>query len=260
MNICFVTASHNEEILRSSLLTSPDIVDGVEVSVQKGAPSAGVAYNHGIDATRAEIIIFLHQDVYLPMGWRERMESALGPLAQQDPNWGVVGLFGTQADGAGQGSVYSTGLRRVIGEEFSGARRVETLDEVVLILRRASGLRFDENLPGFHLYGADICLQAEQRGMKSYAISDCCVHNTNRIGLLPKAYWECYLNLRRKWWRRLPVTTPCMPLTKWGGPAVRYLLKRPLKLALGHVKPGQRVANPAKVWQELVAAGQVAKP
>ncbi len=187
MKIAVIAASNNEDILKSSLLASPDLRSGVEIQVQRGAKSAGEAYNRGIAATTAEVMVFVHQDVYLPAGWMKRLESALEWLAQKDPDWGVAGLFGVERDGAGQGHIYSTGLKRVLGEKFDGAREVETLDEVMLILRRKTGLRFDEALPGFHMYGADICLQAAERGKRSYAISACCVHNTNGIGLLPRA-------------------------------------------------------------------------
>ena len=250
MNICFITASNNEEVLRSSLLASPDLA-GVEVNVQRGAPSAGVAYNRGIQSSRAEIMVFVHQDIYLPKGWLAKLEKALAQLERQDPNWGVLGLFGTEPDGTGQGLLYSTGLGVVLGSEFEGARPVRTLDEVMLIVRRASGLRFDETLEGFHLYGADISLEAESRGMKCYAISAHCIHNTNGIGLLPWAYWKCYLRLRRKWSSRLPVSTPCMDITRWGMPALNYLLRRPVWLLRHRHRLGRRVPDPSPVWRQL---------
>ena len=39
--------------------------------------------------------------------------------------------------------------------------RAATLDELLLVIRRDSPLRFDPSL-GFHMYGADICLQAAE--------------------------------------------------------------------------------------------------
>ena len=47
--------------------------------------------------------------------------------------------------------------------------RVATLDELLLIVRRDAGLRFDPDL-GFHLYGADICLQASEQGLAVVAL------------------------------------------------------------------------------------------
>jgi hypothetical protein len=251
MKISFITASNSEEVLRSSLLASPDLAGGAEVSVQRGASSAGAAYNRGIADTNGEVMVFVHQDVYLPAGWLGKLEQALRWLDQNDPNWGVIGLFGTERSGVRQGFIYSTGLRQLLGEEFAGGREVETLDEVMLILRRGAGLKFDEHLEGFHLYGSDICLQAAGRGMKNYAIAALCVHNSNGIRMLPWAYWQSYLFMRRKWSRRLPVNTPCMPLTRWGWPAWSYLVRQPLNLALRRTGPGSRVADPKTVWREL---------
>jgi glycosyltransferase involved in cell wall biosynthesis len=247
----FIVASNDEQVLRSCLLASPDLAAGVETSVQRGFTSAGEAYNRGIAATDGDILVFVHQDVYLPEGWLRKLASVIEWLEARDPNWGVLGVFGSERDRTGRGYLYSTGLRRVLGEDFVGARPVETLDEVVLILRRASGLRFDASLPGFHLYGADICLQAAARGMRSYAMSAFCIHNTNGYRLLPWAYWRCYLRLRRKWWSRLPAQTPCMPMTRWGGPALRYLVRRPVWLLWHGRRIGHRVAHPALVFREV---------
>ena len=48
--------------------------------------------------------------------------------------------------------------------------QVATLDELLLIVKRDSGLRFDPEL-GFHLYGADICLQAIEQGLAVVALA-----------------------------------------------------------------------------------------
>jgi hypothetical protein len=52
--------------------------------------------------------------------------------------------------------------------------RVATLDEVLLVVRRDSPLRFYPAL-GFHLYGADICLQAAERGLAVVAWGHCAI-------------------------------------------------------------------------------------
>ena len=37
-------------------------------------------------------------------------------------------------------------------------------------MRRASALAFDEDVPGFHCYGADLCLRAAARGWRVLAV------------------------------------------------------------------------------------------
>ncbi len=66
--------------------------------------------------------------------------------------------------------------------------RASVLDELLLVIRRSSGLSFDDGLPSFHLYGADICLQAQMGGMKSYIITAFCIHNSNGVRYLSLEY------------------------------------------------------------------------
>jgi hypothetical protein len=89
--------------------------------------------------------------------------------------------------------------------------RVATLDELLLVVRRDSPLRFDPAL-GFHLYGADICLQAHERGL---AIGALCHHNSRSIGL-PEAFYRSAEVFARKWSHRLPVATPCVIIDRGG--------------------------------------------
>ena len=247
--ISLIVASNDYGILRSSLLSSPDLIKGVEINVQSGCVSAATAYNRGIDTTTGKFLIFLHQDVYLPKGWIKKMERILQTACEEDPAWGVLGGYGTDSGGAGRGYLYSTGLQRIVGREFSGLAPVETLDEVILIIRRSSGLRFDENVGGFHLYGADICLSAKNRGMKCFAISNMFIHNSKGIKILPIAYWKCYLRMRQKWWNQLPITTPCMTITRCGYVAFRYLVIRSVRLALNLDTIGYRTNNPTELWE-----------
>ena len=55
--------------------------------------------------------------------------------------------------------------------------RVSTLDELLLVVPRNTPLQFDPAL-GFHLYGADICLLAQELGLAVVALDAACHHNT----------------------------------------------------------------------------------
>jgi hypothetical protein len=92
--------------------------------------------------------------------------------------------------------------------------RVATLDELLLVVRRDSPLRLDPAL-GFHLYGADICLQAAERGLAVVALGALCHHNSRSIGL-PAAFYRSAEVFARKWSHRLPVATPCVIIDRRG--------------------------------------------
>lgn len=48
--------------------------------------------------------------------------------------------------------------------------KVESLDENFILLKSSALLGFSVDLSGFHLYGADICLNASARGLSAYVI------------------------------------------------------------------------------------------
>ena len=113
--------------------------------------------------------------------------------------------------------------------------RVATLDELLLVVRRDTPLRFDPAL-GFHLYGADICLQAAERGLAVVAVAALCHHNSRSVGL-PAAFYRSAEVFARKWSHRLPVATPCVIIDRGG--EVRLLgnavTKRPTSIAYASV-------------------------
>jgi hypothetical protein len=249
-----VVAVNNETVLKDSLLRSPDMPSVREVLVQRGCSSAGQAYNSGVKASTSDVIVFAHQDVYFPQGWFGSVARSITAISAKDPDWGVLGVFGISLSGAEVGHLYSTGLRRVLGCPFEGPLEVGCLDEVVLVVRRSSGLQFDEKLPGFHLYGADICLEARRKGLKCYAISAFCVHNSNGLDQLPQAYSRAYFYMRDKWRNQLPIRTPCMVITRWGLPLFRHNLES--RLARNR-KSGARCADPATLHQQLLSENRI---
>jgi glycosyltransferase involved in cell wall biosynthesis len=252
MDICIVCACNDERILESTLLASPGLTHGIELSIQKGMKSAALAYNRGIDETKSEIIILVHQDVYLPPGWMSRLQNNLDILTFTDPNWGALGIFGMHENGAGIGWVFSTGLGRVVGAPFTGILRVRVLDELLLIIRRSSGLRFDQELPGFHMYGTDICLQAEAKGMRNYVIPAFAIHNSNGVKRLPYQFWQACWHVLRKHQKVLPVRTPCiyLPKSRWGLLLrfIKHYAWDGFRRELGH----GRVAAPELLYWNLV--------
>jgi hypothetical protein len=251
LSFSIIVACNDDTVLHSSLLASPDLAD-LEISVHRGASSAANAYNSGIAATMGEVMIFVHQDMFLPSGWLPKLRAAIDFLDQTDPSWGVLGMFGITDDGTGHGFVYSTGLGRFLGKEFEGAREVNTLDEIILIIQRSSGLRFDEQLPGFHLYAADICSTAKSLGRRSYAFATPAIHNSNGMRLYPMAFWRSYFYLRRKWWHTLPMRTPCISITHRGTPALRYFFRAGFRNLFRRVHIGRRVSEPDRLFTELV--------
>ena len=214
-----VAVEKRGDVLSDNLLSSPLLEQfaDCQILIQENFASAALAYNDAIDRSANDLIIFAHQDVIFPASWLVDLEAALDHLQVVDPAWGVLGCYGETRDCRGQGYIYAPG-RGILGRRFAFPAPVQTLDEIVLILRKSSGLRFDRTLPHFHLYGTDICLRAAEMGMISYAISAFCVHNANQYCLLPKQFYDACRHIRGTWKNRLPIQTTCIRLTRFGLP------------------------------------------
>jgi Glycosyltransferase like family len=235
--ITFVVAVNNRAVLENNFLASPCLrtPHPHQILIQEGYPSAATAYNAAIDESANDLIVFIHQDVILLEPWLSQLQNALDSLESHDPNWGVLGCGGTAYDGHGRGHLYSSGLG-VLGEPFKSPVQIRTLDEIVLILRKSSGLRFDNDLPHFHLYGTDICLRAESAGRKNYVIPAFCVHNTDYGLILPIEFYQSCSHIRQVWKDSLPIQTPCIKITRLKVPIYR---RRLLELYLRYLRRNQ---------------------
>jgi hypothetical protein len=130
-------------------------------------------YCRGLAKARGDLVIFAHQDVFFPPGWEQDFAKALDDLARTDPDWGVIGSVGIAAMATVMSDSCLVGhWCDPAGYRFNGPlpAPVQSLDEQWLCIRRNSGVTFDENLPGLHCYGVDICMQARARGLQCYAI------------------------------------------------------------------------------------------
>ncbi|MBY0338975.1 MAG: glycosyltransferase family 2 protein [Acetobacteraceae bacterium] len=193
----------DREILAQNLHRSPDIAAGrVACDILWNTRSAATAYNAALDTrAQADVIVFTHSDVYFPAGWFDGLARALAALPE---DWAIAGLIGRDAAGAYVGRIWDVGINRMIGSALPAPAPVVAIDEFVLILRRGSGLRFDEGVPDFHCYGADLIFEAERRGLGTYVLDRPVIHNSKPIGRLPESFFDAYRYVRDKWRDRLP--------------------------------------------------------
>lgn len=254
--ISFVVAANNRDILERNLLASPCFrsAHGHQILVREGYSSAADAYNDGLQESANELVIFVHQDVFLPEGWMSRLDSALQQLEKTDPGWGVLGCWGAKENGEYRGHVYSSGWG-VLGEDFESPEPVQTLDEIVLIFRKSSRLFFDPRLPHFHFYGTDLCMRAAELEMKSYAMSAFCIHNTAQILRLPEEFYRGYFHIRRVWKDRLPIETTCIRISRSNAQVYRRKLE---EFYLSRLRrkgsPVPRLTDPRLILKELETA------
>lgn len=205
-------ASHSPALLSANLGRSP-LLAQIPLHVERDAPSAAVAYNRALAATTAPIMVFAHHDVYLPQGWDSLLAARLAELPD---DWAVFGSFGVGLDGAHIGPVWSSSLGMIVGRVPMAPAPVQAFDELLIVLRRDAGLRFDEALPGWHMYGTDIVQTAHAAGRGAYAGALPCIHNDRYHDALGPDFDAAYRFIQRKWATALPLRTPITKISRSG--------------------------------------------
>jgi len=256
LSLAVVAAVNDDECLAGNLAASPMLVEaGVPLIVKRSYRSAALAYNAGLDCADADIVIFAHQDVYFPQGWEKKLLSAIQSLESDGKTWGVLGVIGADRTGKLVGGAWSNGLqRKIVSEKFVSPAPVRSFDEIVLILRKNGGLRFDDDLPSFHLYGTDVALSAIEAGLGAYVFDAPVIHNSLWRKKLGLSYCAAYRYMQRKWSKELPVYTLVLPITRSGWPLLRNWCRDKKKWIVRQFKPMPpriRYPGPLRKAQEL---------
>jgi glycosyltransferase involved in cell wall biosynthesis len=221
--LSFVVCVSDSTLLQDNLLASPCLERGSphQLMTFLNPPSAAAGLNAGLDRAKHEWVVLVHQDVLLPPGWDRRV---MGQIREAERRFGPVGVAGVYGIGDVDDPEASPLAAERIGRVVDRGRmlrdgadlpaRVSTLDELLLVVRRDTPLRFDPSL-GFHLYGADLCLQAREQGLAVVAIEALCRHNSRSVGL-PPAFFDSAKVFGRKWAHKLPIATPCVIFDRQG--------------------------------------------
>ncbi len=90
---------------------------------------------------------------------------------------------------------------------------VDGLDELLMVVPRDTPLRVDAAL-GWHLYGTDLALQAQQRTLRVVVLDALCHHNS-LTGRVPWKYRESERVLAEKWADLLPIHTNLSSIGAW---------------------------------------------
>jgi hypothetical protein len=169
-SISYIACTHNINILEKCLVQSLILQDEDELIVIEGANSIAKGYNSGIDRAKNKIKCFIHHDLIVTNPILLRMNL----LAYCIEDIGMVGIVGSQTDATpwweGQcvGSVVDS--RNGILYFSDGKQFCLHLDG--LMLATWHDVRFDESIPGFHLYDQDICNQMAVKGLSNFCIKD----------------------------------------------------------------------------------------
>ena len=139
-------------------------VDYIPVDNTKYAfSSAGAALNYGARQARHDLVVFVHQDVYLHS--LERMTTAAAAFSEGA--WGLLGASGVTAQGKSVGRLRDR--IQLIGSSAPTPVDVDSVDEVLFMVPRELVLRHpltaDPDL-AWHAYAVEYGLRLRQLGKR----------------------------------------------------------------------------------------------
>lgn len=167
-------------------------------------PSAGAALNAGIRMARHDVVVLVHQDVYLhSITALERAAAAL----LESPDVGVVGAVGITASGTVAGVVRD---RVVMIGRSASSTDVDSLDEVLFMIERdralAEPLSEDPDL-AWHAYAVEYGARVRDQGLRVVATDLPLTHNSMTVNLDRLA--EAHARVASLHPAVLPIQTTC---------------------------------------------------
>lgn len=210
MNFTFVTPSHRKSVLNHNLLKSNIFKKNkYPLVIQRGFRNISKAYNDALKKINTEYIVFLHHDVYLPDSWEKNFINSMNSM--RGCQWGVLGVAGVGYSNNKWKNFFHLYNQKYNIHKLSGQFPYEvlTLDELMLVIKKESGLKFDEKIPSAHFYGVDICLQAKEIGLKNYVIRAFCHHNSTNSDARSVEFLKAKSYIKKKWKKYLPFRTTC---------------------------------------------------
>lgn len=142
--------------------------------------------NRAIKEAQGEYLIFCHQDILFKYDHRQKLEACLKQLNALDENWAVAGNAGR--------TIYGKHVVRITdphGENIQDGpfpQQVMSVDENFFIINQKVNIASSYLLNGFHLYGLDLCQNAQHLGFKSYVIDFHLYHKS--AGKVDHSYYD----------------------------------------------------------------------
>jgi Glycosyltransferase like family len=166
--------------------------------------SAGAALNHGARLAKQDVVVFVHQDVYLHS--IDRIAEAAGFL--EGETWGLLGANGIGLDGKSAGQMRDR--VQLIGSTAESPVYVESLDEVLFMTRRDRildhPLTEDPDL-AWHAYAVEYGMRMRDMDIAVGAVNLAITHNSLTINL--DRLGTAHRRIAAMYPGSLPVRTTC---------------------------------------------------
>ena len=158
------------------------------------------ALNAVLTSCSEPYVLYCHQDVLLDQGAGLReLLKAIENIDARDPRWAILGNASIGPNYRPVSRITDPYITQGTGDTLP--KRASCLDENFLVIKTASAIRCSPGLSGFHLYAADLCLQAFERGFAAYVVD---FHLTHLgVGVMDERFWRSVDAFKQHWSKNL---------------------------------------------------------
>ena len=151
----------------------------INIYENDGVSTLAEIYNIGLEESKNDIIVFMHDDLILET---PNITPKVVKLFEENPEYGIIGLAGTDNLMSGMWWQDRESMYGVVGHEHEGKRHVNhyskqsfgdkpkevvIVDGLFMMIHRGRiKHKFNEEFKGFHFYDLPICVDNHLDGVK----------------------------------------------------------------------------------------------
>jgi len=144
-----------------------------------GVNSLPEIYNIGLNDSKYDIVVFIHDDLILET---KNITPKINRLFDKNPDYGIIGIAGTDNLISGMWWQDRSSMYGIVGHEHEGKRHVnhyskgdysENLKQVIvvdglfiMVHKKRIKHTFNQQFEGFHFYDLPICIENHLDGVK----------------------------------------------------------------------------------------------
>lgn len=144
--------------------------------------------NQFLNKAKGKYVILVHQDVEFKFDNSEILKDRIEQMNKLDSKWAILGNAGYSDKNINRQFTRITDPGHTNQQDGPFPAKVSCIDENIMIVKNDLNLMISKNIGHFHLYGADLCLQAARQGYSTYVIDFHILHKSG--GFPNKSFYD----------------------------------------------------------------------
>jgi hypothetical protein len=190
----------------------------INIYENDGSSSLTEIYNNGLNDSKNDIVVFLHDDIVIETA---NITPKIVRLFEENPEYGIIGVAGTDNLTSGRWWDNRENMFGIVAHEHEGKRHVNhyskqtfgdkpkevvIVDGVLMMVhKKRIKHTFNEQFEGFHFYDLPICVENFMDGVKIGVTTKIKITHKS-IGMVNKKWEKNKLLFEALYEKKLPLT------------------------------------------------------